>query len=433
MARVWKVVRVAALGGLLVGVAGSAAWVAHAVPKAPMTAPERSGSADQQAIHRVDRDGIVLPPDVARKMGMRTAEATLPTRPITLAPFQGVLALDANGLARVPSRFAGEVMALGTVGGQAIRVGDPVRAGDLLAVVWSTALGEKKSELVAALSRLRLDEATHRRLKAAYDEGGGGLPERTVREAAQAVEADKIAVQRAERSLRSWRLTDAEIAAIRTEAKGLDKPDTESENWARVEVRSPRDGVVLECNVTVGAVVDTSLNLFQIGDLSHLAVWAHVYEEDLPLLQSLPKPVHWKVKLPSLPGRTFAGTLDRIGAVIDPNQHTALATGRVENANGELKVGQYVTVTVDLPPPGGQVEVPAEAVIEDGRESVVFVQPDPAVSRFVRTPVHVARRFRDVIYLRADAAGVHPGARVVTAGALLLHDAMDQLPASDNK
>lgn len=153
----------------------------------------------------------------------------------------------------------------------------------------------------------------------------------------------------------------------------------------------------------------------------------------LPLLQNLPKPVHWAVNLPSRPGRTFAGTLDRISAVIDPNQHTALATGRVENPNGELKVGQYVTVTVELPPPTGQVELPTEAVIEDGRESIVFVQPDPAVSRFVRTKVQVARRFRDAIYLRADAAGVHPGTRVVTGGALLLRDAMDQLPASDNK
>ncbi len=116
--------------------------------------------------------------------------------------------------------------------------------------------------------------------------------------------------------------------------------------------------------------------------------------------------------------------------MIDTNQHTALVTGLVDNPAGELKVGQYVTVSVELPPPRGEVELPADAVVEDGRESVVFVRPDPNSWRLVRAPVRVTRRFRDVVYVRSEENGVRPGVRVVTGGALLLRDVMDQLPAA---
>jgi cobalt-zinc-cadmium efflux system membrane fusion protein len=161
-----------------------------------------------------------------------------------------------------------------------------------------------------------------------------------------------------------------------------------------------------------------------------LQVWVHLYEEDLPAVQALPRPVRWAVTLPAQPGREFAGTLEQIKPVIDPGRHTALAVGRVANPDGLLKVGQFVTATVELPPPAGEVEVPAAAVVEDGRQSVVFVQPDPAAPTFVRHPVKVCRRFADVLYTATDSspARVHPGDRVVTAGALLLRDALDQLP-----
>ena len=46
-----------------------------------------------------------------------------------------------------------------------------------------------------------------------------------------------------------------------------------------------------------------------------------------------------------------------------------------------------VTVTVELDAAKGEVEVPAEAVVEDGRESFVFVRADPSGDTFVRRPV----------------------------------------------
>jgi cobalt-zinc-cadmium efflux system membrane fusion protein len=444
LSRAWRAGRTLLLAAFVVVTGGSAAFLATKTPTAAAPPPDR-GEKEREGIRRAGKDGVLVPEAIARNMGLKTAEVSAAVRPIPLPPLQGVLALDTDRLSRVHTRFAGEVAALGTREEAAepslstepaaapaprpVRVGDPVRKGDLLAVVWSKDLGEKKSELVDAASKLRADELTLRRLQGGDKEGF--VAERSVRDAERAVESDRVAVERAERTLRSWRLTDAEIAAVRAEADRLrdagGKKAADPADWARVEVRAPLDGVILEKNVTAGDIVDTSADLFKVGDLSHLMVWAHVYEEDLPLLQGLPKPVRWTVRMPSRPGVEFAGRLESVGAVIDPNQHTALVTGRVENPAGELKVGQFVTATVALPPPAGEVELPADAVVEDGRESVVFVARPGEAGRFDRTPVRVARRFRDSVCVRAGG-GVKPGDRVVTGGALLLRDAMDQQP-----
>lgn len=440
----WPLIRRVGLTLAVVAVGAISAYTATKFSaKSGAAAPSPAAAADEEKIRRISRTTIHVPDAVAQNIALQTAVAGPRTRPLPFPPLQGTLALDANRLARVHARFAGEVMTLGETDAvvepslssqpskkerRAFQVGDPVRKGDLLAVVWSKDLGEKKSELVDAVSKLRADELTYRRLDEAKE---AALPERSLREAERNVEADRIAVQRAERTLRTWRLTEEEIAAVRREgekttAKGTDaKP--EIGDWARVEVRSPQDGVILEKNVAAGDIVDTTNDLFKIGDVSRLVVWAHVYEEDLPLFQAMPKPIAWTVKLPSRPEAAFAGRLEKVREVVDSNQHTALVTGPVENPTGELKVGQFVTVVVELPAPKDEIELPTAAVVEDGRESVVFVKTKDGT--FVRTPVRVSHRLRDSICVHAG--GVRPGDAVVTNGSLLLNEAMAVLPAPD--
>jgi cobalt-zinc-cadmium efflux system membrane fusion protein len=417
---------------------------------APEPAPPRTTTAPRPT--RVGPDTLQLPPEVVRALDVRTAPAVVAARPRPLPPFAGTLAIVNDRLGRVHTRFAGEVMALGTPSGhetvtlpdegssgeRPLQIGDRVRKGQLLAVVWSKDLGEKKSELVDALSKLKADRENLDKLKTLYAQSS--TPERSVRDAQLAVVADINAVNRAELTLRSWRLSEEEIADVRAEADRLGKaPESRHENptWARVEVRAPFDGVVFEKNVNFGDVVDTTAILYQIADPSRLAVWAHVYEEDLPLLQDprLPQPLPWTVRLPAHPDKSYPGHLERISDIIDPNQHTALVYGVVENPRGLLKSGQYVNVVVELPPAGDELEIPATALVEDGRESIVFVQPDAGQLRFERRQVQVLRRYHDVVYVSAqpgDARSptLRPNERVVTGGAIFLKDALADLPLS---
>jgi cobalt-zinc-cadmium efflux system membrane fusion protein len=431
---------------------GAAAWLASGNTPTPGSENDEKKSDEKEKkaaeaktkVRRTGADTIVVPAEAQASLGLKTAPAVVPTRKRKLPSFQGTLNYDNNLLARVQSPFSGPIVELKQISEpltsalpnstsakfpRPLKVGDRVEKGDVLAVVWSADLGSKKSDYVDALSRLKTDEET---LKAVEEAAKiGAIPERTLRDTAQMVKSDRVAVERAEATLRAWRIPEADITALRVEAEHLAAPDAKRSDptrWARVEIKAPLAGTVLEKSVAMGQIVDPTVDLFRIGDMSALTVWVHVFEEDLPLLRGLELPIPWEVTVPAMPGSSYTGRLEYIGAALDPNQHTALVTGTVENPRGELRVGMRIAVAVKLDPAKGEIEVPSEAVCENGRESVVFVRPDPKDDKFVRRPVTVVRRSRDTIAIAERSDGLKPGEQVVTSGSLLLNDAFTDQP-----
>jgi cobalt-zinc-cadmium efflux system membrane fusion protein len=438
--RVWRVARAAGLGVLILAVAGSAAWLASGSSK---PSPGAGATASQpDSLRRVGPDGVFVPADVVAKAGLTVEKARTPASTRKLAPFTGTLAVDPDTTIRYHTPFPGDVVELGTTPDTVVstqsdprpqgpprplRKGDRVKAGQLLAVVWNSSLGEKKSALLDALSKLRRDQDYLDGLRTA----GASIPPVQVRAAEQQVESDRIAVRTAEATLRVSRVSPEEIMQLWGESRRLSDPHAAPNpaNWARVEIRAKADGVIVQKDVTAGQFVDTPAELFVIADLSRLAVWAHVYEEQVHHIQDAKQPVQWTVTVAGRPGESYPGTLESIGAVLDLPQRTALITGSVDNAKGKLIAGMSVTVTVEVPAPAGEVELPAEAVIEDGQESFVFVQPDPANKTvYLRRKVRVTRRDRDVIYVAAEPDGVKPGDLVLVSGGLSLNEAMRGLP-----
>jgi cobalt-zinc-cadmium efflux system membrane fusion protein len=394
-------------------------------------------------------------PKIVELNGIRTAAAKLPSQPRELN-VSGQLNLDPNRLVHVHARFPGQVAELATVeednalapGSLKIRrvlsFTDHVTKGQRLGVLWSKELGEKKSELVAALTRLRTDEMNLQRLEALFTKGAA--PEKSVREAENQVDLGENKVDTARWTLLSWSLTSEEIAEVETEAERIHRERSKRSpgkieleaNWARVDIIAPIDGTIVEKNVVAGNIVDTDDDLFKIADLSTLIAWAHVYEEDLPVLQSLPLPIPWQLRVSSnMEATPISGAIDRIGDTIDPNTHMALVGGAVANQEGRLFAGQFITATIPLPPEPGLVEIPTRALVEDGNESVVLVKTDPKRDRFHRRRVAVARRFSDVVYVRSRLTPeqknlgleeLHEGELVVAAGALELKAALTAQP-----
>ena len=147
-----------------------------------------------------------------------------------------------------------------------------------------------------------------------------------------------------------------------------------SRDRARVEITAPMDGLIIEKNVSVGDIVDTNDDLFKIADLSVLSMWLHTYEEDLPAIMQLSLPLAVRVKLPSNQELgDLSGKIERVGQIIDPNEHMALLIGSVANPEGKLRAGQFVSVEIDLPPEPGVVAIPSTALADAGNDSVVYM------------------------------------------------------------
>jgi cobalt-zinc-cadmium efflux system membrane fusion protein len=397
-------------------------------------------------------DAVELPPDVVEHLGVKTTVVTAVATPRRLE-LAGSLSFDLNHLYRIQSRFGGEVIALGTTlemgttetqgrtRERPLRYGDYVQKGDLLAVVFSKDLGEKKSELVDSIVKLYVDQQALNR----YEEmaARGVLPEATLLQQRATVAMDRNAVVRVERTLLTWRVSNEEIAAVRAEARRVQKDQSlrdlaKETEWAKVEVRAPAGGVIVEKNVAVGNIVDTTFDLYKIADLRELGVIVHAYEEDLESLRELTLPHPWEVRLAADPNRPLlkGRGLEQIGRIVDPSQHTAPVMGLVDNPNREMEVGQFVSATVLLPAPRDVVSLPASALDEDGSSSVVFIQPDAARHVYQRRRVLVTQRLGDQVYVRSvlsdqqKAQGlseVRPGERVVTQGVVELKSTLADL------
>jgi membrane fusion protein, heavy metal efflux system len=400
-------------------------------------------------------DTLRLEPATAKSLGIQVATAVPVTKP-RLLDLQGSLALDTNKLVRVHSRFAGEVIELGEGLNKgapshekkgsfpSVGFGDHVAKEQLLAVVWCKDLGEKKSEFADALSQLHFDQEQLTKMTDAAREGA--VSEAKLRQQERNVEADLTAAGRAERTLQVWRLSENEIDAVKQEAdrirarKGRRDPEKEK-TWARVEVRAPLDGIVVEKNVAAGDIIDTTADLFKIANIESLTVWANAYEESLPALLDLPpEKMRWKVRVnadPDLP--PLEGRIDKIGYVSDPTQHTVMVMGKVANPGGRLRAGQFVKVTVELPPSGHEVVIPTSALLEDGHDCAVFVQPASSELCYSLRHVAVAWRSQDEVHLRAllkpdDLARgisvIKPGDQVVSRAAIQLQSTLADLTSS---
>jgi len=374
----------------------------------------------------------------------------------------GSTALDPSRVMRVKTRFNAEVVEITEVPDEALRLskghtvmralrpGDRVKKGQPLAVVWSIDVGARKSDLVDALVQLRLDEQRLEEREKLYAKGS--LPLDTLLQTRRDVVSDRNAKERAERTLRTWNIPEYEIKAVYDEATlaagRQGKRDQEKERlWARSELIAPRAGIIVEQNVTVGEyVADNTINLFTIAEVDRLLVIANPPEDLLPGLLALrPEQMRWTLQTVQMSGALpIEGPIEEVGYLIDPSQHTAVVKGYVNNPEGTLRAGQFVSATVNLPRPKDVVEVPLTALAEDGKQSFVFVQPDPAQRRYTMRRVQVTHRFEKTAYVSSrltpaerqltpheKAQGIQPreplkpDERIISAGVLELRAALE--------
>lgn len=404
---------------------------------------------------------LIVPAATVASMRLTSAPAVAAKDPRPLR-LTGQLTLDANRLVHVHTRFGGEVIQVGASNRpdrSQLRAGDAVKKGDLLAILWSREIGEKKSDLVDALSSLALHETIYRHLKSI--DNTGAVAQRSIEEMRRNYESDLILVERLRRTLRSWRLDESEIKEIEAEASRIHNrasagPDSPSDkriekgeaagvaeessgasadmHWAEIEIRAPLDGIILEKNLTVGDIVSTDDDLFKIADLARLVVMTNVYEEDLPALSALPAEKRdWSVSLTSLATpEPMPGRIESIGHVIDPNQHTAVAQGWVNNPGLRLRVGQFVEAVVPIAAAADEVEVPISALIDDGERKFVFIARTPDLTTVERRVVEVRRRTSRTAFLPDHPPkGVEAGERVLTRCVLELSAVLDDLRPPD--
>lgn len=362
--------------GLMLGVAVLAPQVPAALrntlglasapqPTAPAQAPGHDAEAEgpEGSIRMSDEQVATAQIDVTEAgPGAVVRRVSLP----------GIVAADADRLARVPARIAGIVTILHR------RLGDQVAAGDLLAEIESAEIATIKGDYLAALRTTELVRVTfereqrlwQRRISAEQD----FLKARTDWQEAQ------IRLDLARQKLAALGLGTAEVEAL---------PRQPVEALRRQAVRAPIAGRVTSRPIVLGAAVAAEAEVYTVADLSSIWVELAVPPADLTFVKE-----GMGVRLRGEGETRGEGRIVFLSPVLDAETRSARAVVEVPNPAGGFRPGGFVTAEVASAEQPVEVLVPRGAVQQIENENVVFVRTGNGFEK------------REVVLGRSDADGV---------------------------
>jgi Cu(I)/Ag(I) efflux system membrane fusion protein len=273
---------------------------------------------------------VKIDPARQQLIGLVTAQAT-PGAIGGALRTTGRVAVDETRIHRVNVKFGGYVERV-----QADFIGQLVQRGEPLFTIYSPELLTAQQELLLALR-------TQKSLASA-----GGLT----------ADGDDLAAS-ARRKLQLWDVPDATVARI----------EQTGQAERTVTVPSPTSGVVAKKEVVPGMKLEAGGMPYEIWDLSSIWVLADVYETDLRYVKvGAPATLTFK----ALPGREYQGLVSFIDPVLDPKTRTAKVRVSLANPGALLKPEMFGEVVLKTAPRQA-LRIPADAVIDSGTRSVVFV------------------------------------------------------------
>jgi membrane fusion protein, heavy metal efflux system len=305
--------------------------------------------------------------------------------------------------------------------GRAIKVisklGDTVKAGDIMCIIKSDPIGQTQSDLLQNVLQadsdikqqevaLKLDHITFDRESILYKEQVSAKAD--LQAAENALEKDDELL----RALQRKRAAYIIVAQERLTLEGA-PPDSAQKVIATkkldpwVVIKAPRSGLVIERAINPGEMNDGSHELFTLADLSQVWLVAQVFEKDV---QAIKEGQEGYVTLDSLPDHKFPAKIVWVGSTISPTNRTLPVRANVDNPKLLLRPNMFARIRVDV----GRVPallVPNSAVVQRGDKSLVFVKKGIGVFTEREVEPGIADDNDTEII-----AGVKPGEVVVTDG-----------------
>lgn len=214
------------------------------------------------------------------------------------------------------------------------------------------------------------------------------------------------------------------IAAL-DQAKAMKKQAAEQLEFTRI--RAPFSGVVASLGVKEGETVVAGQTVGQVVSNHTMLAELRIPDLDLPKIKVGQTVL---ATFPSLPGKVFAGKIQRIDAALDPLSRTARAEVLIPNPEGRLTSGLYGEFKIATEVHRNTLVVPDNALIQ---KTEVAVDPNTGklqtVSRFF---VFVAQegiaRLKEVkTGLSSEnrveiTEGLTPGEKVLVVGQRIVRD-----------
>jgi cobalt-zinc-cadmium efflux system membrane fusion protein len=372
MIRIWLLV-----AGIVLGAAFAAA--AHDEKKA---APEGHDDALVKLTERQVEAGRFAVTEVAG--GVLSKRITVP----------GSIVPSGDHVARVAVRL------LGTVAELRKRLGDPVEAGEVVAVIESREVADAKSEYLGARLVFELQQTLFNRSTRLFE--GKVLSENDFLRARTTFEDARIKIETARQKLFALSLTAEQIEAL---------PQQPVETLRRQELRAPIKGRIAERRVELGSLVGREgqeSELFVIADLS--VVWA-----DLSVSPSDLSAIHEGQKITLTGGgESSSATIMFVSPLLDKETRAARVVASVDNAARKWRPGLFVMAEIPTDEAPAAIVVAKSALQTIKGDTVVFVRTE---NGFEVRKIGVGRQDARLVEVRE---GLAAGERVATSNTFVL-------------
>jgi membrane fusion protein, heavy metal efflux system len=323
----------------------------HAAPMSSMADMPSAANEDSTDSTAANADlQVELGPDDLKKAQVQTVHVDVKKTSSALR-VPGIVNPDEYREVHVTSLVGGVIKQVPVV------LGDHVKRGQPLAVVFSSELAEAETQYLSHLAEL---EADHKKLVRTQNLVKLGAASQQEEEDVEAMHAGHESYVRAAlEKLKLLGASDQQIASLK-QAEQIDP------NFV---VPAPINGVVLTRAANLGLVVSTAQELFTVADLSTVWIMASINEKDFA---SVRVGTAASVTAPAYPGRAWNGRVIYIQPQVDQNTRTAQARIEVANPREDLRIDMYTDVDFTSPGAPGPV-VPEAAVQSIGERRFVFL------------------------------------------------------------
>lgn len=282
-------------------------------------------------------------------------------------------------------------------------LGQNVKRGQKVAVVFSNELADTQSRYLAAVAALDEHHRHHLRTMKLVEIGAASR---------QDLETANSEYREAETNLASLR---QKLLLLGLSPQRINSLNSISQISSEVTVTAPSSGTLTSRSVNPGEVIEANQELMRITDLSSVWVVGQVYEKDLATVRVGSGA---NVSSDAYPGRVFRGRVSYVDPKIEPATRTAQVRIELANPGQMFKIGMYVNIAFGAL---GLAEktvpvIPKDAVQTIGSQLFVFVASEKP-NEFALRPVRLgpeSNAFYPVL------EGVSVGDRIVTEGSFML-------------
>ena len=305
----------------------------------------------------------------------------------------GEVAVNADRMAHIVPRVSG------VVGEVKKKLGDAVKAGEVMAVIRSRDLADAKAGYLAAIERYELSKTIFEREEKLWKQKISS--EQDYLDAKKGFAEANIQMRSVEQKLHALGFSQEYLKKL---------PLEQESRFTKFEITAPFDGTVIDKHITLGEVVGDDTNVFVVADLSSVWVDLHVYPKDLMNIKKGQRVVISAGQM--IPDAQ--GLISYVGPVVGAESRTALARVVLPNSTGIFRPGLFVTARVAIDNVEADVIVPKDAVQTLDGKKCVFTRDEHG---FEPSFVNLGQSNTGFVQV---TSGLNPGRQYVTKGAFEL-------------